>query len=76
MDDPVVEEIREAVGANAGPGETRIADLHVWRVGKRAYACALSVVTHDGNLTPSQVRGWLAEHQEIVHATVEINRCA
>lgn len=76
MDDPVVEEIREAVAANAGVGEARIADLHVWRVGKGAYACALSVVTHDNTLTPSNVRGWLAEHHEIAHATVEIHRCA
>jgi cation diffusion facilitator family transporter len=75
MDHPVVEEIREAIAENAGIGETRITDLHVWRVGKRAYACALCVVTHDETLTPNQVRGWLAEHQEIAHATVEINRC-
>jgi len=76
MDHPVVEEIRETIAANAGVGETRIADLHVWRVGKRAYACALSVVTHDANLTSSHVRAWLAEHQEIAHTTVEINRCS
>lgn len=76
MDHPVVEAIREVIVANAGVGETRIADLHVWRVGKSAYACALSVVTHDVTLTPSRVRGWLAEHQEIAHATVEIHRCS
>lgn len=76
MDHPVVDEIREAVALNGRSGETRIADLHVWRVGKRAYACALSLVTRDAALTPVRVRGWLAEHQEIAHATVEIHRCA
>lgn len=76
MDHPVVEEIRAAVAANAGSGETRLTDLHVWRVGKHAYACALCLVTHDGTLVPRDVRTWLAEHEEIVHTTVEINHCA
>ena len=76
MDHPVVDEIRAAIAAHAPPGTSEVTDLHVWRVGKNAYACALSVVTHDPELTPDAVRGWLAEHEEIVHATIEINRCA
>lgn len=75
MDHPVVDEIRSAVAAHAQPGATDVADLHVWRVGKRAYACALGIVTHDATLTPATVRGWLAEHEEIVHATIEIHYC-
>lgn len=51
MDHPVVDEIREAV-ETSDSGETRITDLHVWRVGKGAYSCALAVVTHDASLTP------------------------
>ena len=75
MDHPVVEEIREAVETRAEAGGTRVADLHVWRVGKRSYACALSVVTHDKTLSAARVREQLAVHEEIVHATVEIHRC-
>jgi len=45
MDDPVVDEIREVVESPTLPGEARIADLHVWRVGERCFACALTVVT-------------------------------
>lgn len=75
MDHPVVGEIREAVQTGQEPGETRIADLHVWRVGKQAYACAISIVTHDETLTPQRVRGQLAGHEEIVHATIEIHVC-
>ena len=75
MDHPVVEEIRAAVETGPEAGETRVADLHVWRVGKRSYACALSVVTHDEMLTAKRVREQLAMHDEIVHATVEIHRC-
>jgi cation diffusion facilitator family transporter len=76
MDHPVVQEIREAVETGPEAGETRITDLHVWRVGKAAYSCALSVVTHDVSLTPKQVREQLSVHEEIVHATIEIQQCA
>ena len=76
MDHPVVAEIREAVETGPDTGDTRIADLHVWRVGKGSYACALSVVTHDQALTPDRVREQLGVHEEIVHATVEIHLCA
>ncbi|MCA0240708.1 MAG: CDF family Co(II)/Ni(II) efflux transporter DmeF [Proteobacteria bacterium] len=76
MDHPVVDEIREVVAEHAAAaGDARIADLHVWRVGKAAYACAMSIVTHDAALTPDAVRRWLAVHEEIVHATIEIHRC-
>jgi len=75
MDHPVVEEVRLAIESGAGREEVDIADLHVWRVGKQSYACAISVVTHDAGLSPGRVREWLAEHEEIVHTTIEIHVC-
>jgi cation diffusion facilitator family transporter len=75
MDHPVVDEIREVVAERGADSETVIADLHVWRVGKGTYSCALSVVTHDEQLTPKLVRDWLSVHEEIVHSTIEIHRC-
>ena len=75
MDHPLVAEIREVVESGPAAGDTRIADLHVWRVGKGNFACALTVVTHDRQLTPAHVRTQLAEHEEIVHATIEIHCC-
>lgn len=75
MDHPVVAEIREAVETGPEAGDTRVADLHVWRVGKGAYSCALSLVTHDRALTPAKVREQLAVHDEIVHSTIEIAVC-
>ena len=72
MDHPVVDEIREVVEVD--PGETRITDLHVWRVGKQVYSCAMTVVTHDATLTPDVVRERLSVHEEIVHSTIEIHR--
>ncbi len=75
MDHPVVQEIRDVVETGLDEGGNRIADSHVWRVGKSSYACALSVVTHDRALTPERIRNRLAQHEEIVHATIEIHQC-
>ncbi len=73
MDHPVVDEIREAVQADGDAAGTSITDLHVWRVGKRAYSCAMTVVTRDRALTPDGVRERLAVHEEIVHSTIEVH---
>jgi len=75
MDAPVVDGIRAAIAARGSASETEIADLHVWRVGKATYACALSLVTHDRQLTANHVRDWLSSHAEIVHSTIEIQLC-
>lgn len=73
MDHPVVDEIRAVVEAPGLAGHTRVADLHVWRVGKTVYSCALSVVTTDAQLTPQQLRERLGVHEEVVHATIEVH---
>ena len=75
MDHPVVDEIREVVETRADAGDTRITDLHVWRVGKQVYSCAMTVVTHERSLTPELVRERLSVHEEIVHSTIEIHYC-
>src|SRR5512139_718973 len=75
MDHPVVDEIREVVETGADAGETRITDLHVWRVGKSVYSCALTVVTHNASLTADDIRKRLAVHEEIVHSTIEVHLC-
>ncbi|MDR2187888.1 MAG: CDF family Co(II)/Ni(II) efflux transporter DmeF [Azonexus sp.] len=72
MDHPVVAEIREVIAALP---DAEITDLHVWRVGNGAYACVLSLLTHNAGLTPLQVRAALAVHEEIAHVTVEVHRC-
>jgi len=71
MDHPVVQEIKEAVEAD---GLTRVTDLHVWRVGKKVYSCALTAVTQDAQLTPTNVRERLAVHEEIIHSTIELHQ--
>jgi len=71
MDHPEVQEIKEAVEAD---GKTHVTDLHVWRVGKKVYSCALTAVTQDAQLTPTTVRERLAVHKEIIHSTIELHQ--
>lgn len=73
MDHPVVQEIREAVEAGSISGVDKIVDLHVWRVGKQVYSCAMTIVTNDQTLTPEIVRQRISIHEEIVHSTIEIH---
>ncbi|WP_423195064.1 MULTISPECIES: CDF family Co(II)/Ni(II) efflux transporter DmeF [unclassified Cupriavidus] len=77
MDHPVVSEVREVLATfDAGEDGTRVTDLHVWRVGREQFACIASLVTHDATLTPQRVRQALSVHEELVHVSVEISRCA
>ncbi|WP_256354587.1 MULTISPECIES: hypothetical protein [unclassified Variovorax] len=75
MGDPVVDEIREGIEPTLAARETRVADLHVWRVGRGAYVCAVAAVTHSPTLSADEVRACFSMHEEIRHSTVEIQRC-
>lgn len=76
MDHPVVREIREAIEAYPPwSASTRIADLHVWRVGRSRFAVIVGLVTHDTGISPADVRAQLAQHEELAHVSVEINYC-
>ncbi len=66
-DDHVAQEIRDLV---EGPGDARIADLHVWRVGPDAHAAIVSVA--GSSLAAATVRARLAPVHEVRHLTVEI----
>jgi cation diffusion facilitator family transporter len=75
MDHDVVEEIREVVATfSVGNYATQLADLHVWRVGKEKFSCAVSLVTNDETLSAATIRRALGIHEEVVHLTVEIHR--
>jgi cation diffusion facilitator family transporter len=73
MDHPVVAEIREVVEQLAPAGSASVTDLHVWRVGRDLFACAMTVVTPNAALTALTVRQALAVHEEVAHATIEIH---
>ena len=77
MDHPVVAEIHAAFQTPEDRAHaTDLSDLHVWRVGPGAYACALSVITHDAALDAAAIRARLAVHTEIAHTTIEVQHCA
>ena len=72
MDSPVVVRVRSALAQEA---DTELADLHLWRVGRAQYACIVSVVTH-GDTSADRYKARLAGICELVHVTIEVNRCA
>ena len=71
MDDPLVEQVREALTEEA---DAELVDLHLWRVGQAQYACIVSLVTH-GEGSADGYKARLREFSQLVHVTVEVNRC-
>ena len=67
-DHHVAEEVRELVEA---PGDARIADLHVWRIGPEAHAAIVSVVGRQG-VDGDMIRTRLTPVHELAHLTVEM----
>ena len=72
MDNPLVAQVRQRL---ADLDDTELTDLHLWRVGQAQYACIISLVTH-GPRNADDYKASLAEYAELVHITVEVNRCA
>ena len=75
MDHPVVEEVRQAIAEHhVWPTSPQIVDLHVWRVGREKFSVIVSLTTADASVTPEAVRRVLAQHDELAHVSVEVNR--
>jgi cation diffusion facilitator family transporter len=66
---PLTERVRSLIEG----ADTRIADLHVWRVGTDAYACIATVVTRTES-SADTYKARLAELTQIRHVTIEVNR--
>jgi cation diffusion facilitator family transporter len=71
MDHPLTRKIREDIESD---GDAKVADLHVWRVGRDQFA-AIACVVADAPFAPSVYRARLRRHRELVHVSLEINRC-
>jgi len=65
-DEHVADEVRELVET---PGDARITDLHVWRIGPTAHAAIVSVVGAAGS---DEIRRRLVPVHELRHLTVEV----
>ncbi|RZG73167.1 CDF family Co(II)/Ni(II) efflux transporter DmeF [Acinetobacter sp. WCHAc060025] len=72
MDEPVVNEIREAI--DELKSEVKITDIHVWKVGKAKFSVILALETSDKNLNADMIRQALSTHEELIHISVEINQ--
>lgn len=66
-DEHVANEVREIVET---PGDARITDLHVWRIGPEAHAAIVSVIG-DKDITGDTIRARLAPVHELAHLTIE-----
>jgi cation diffusion facilitator family transporter len=71
MDHPLTQNIRAALESD---GDAKVADLHVWRVGRDKFA-AIACIVADAPLAPAEYRARLALHDELVHVSLEVNRC-
>jgi cation diffusion facilitator family transporter len=64
-------EIRKAIENDS---DTVIADLHIWQVGVNKFSAVISLVAHWPK-PPEFYKRLLQEHEELIHITVEVNRC-
>lgn len=64
----LADEIRRAVESG---GDAEITDLHIWQVAPGRFAAIVSLVG-DSLKTPGAYREMFREHEELVHATVEV----
>jgi cation diffusion facilitator family transporter len=71
LDDTTSRAVRAAIESDA---DSRVSDLHVWRVGQGRYACIVTVVASRPQ-TLAVYRERLRGVEGVVHATVEIAPC-
>jgi cation diffusion facilitator family transporter len=65
-------QLREAI---EGASSDRISDLHLWSIGQDIYAAELAIVSDDPQ-TPDHYKSLIPPNLNIVHATIEVHRCA
>jgi cation diffusion facilitator family transporter len=65
------EEIRNSIERD---GDSVITDLHIWQIGVRKFAAIISIVAHDPK-SPAQYKEPLKIHDELVHVTIEVQKC-
>ncbi len=71
MDNPLTQQIRSTLESD---GDAKVADLHVWRVGRDKFA-AIACVVADAPLEPAEYRARLSAIEQLAHLSLEVNRC-
>jgi len=64
--------IRSAIESDA---DSRVSDLHVWKIGQDKYACILAVVAAHPH-PADDYKARLRRYESLVHVTVETNACS
>lgn len=67
----LMDEIRAEIEAD---GDTRVSDLHLWKVAQDKYACIVSLVTGKPEAV-EEYKARLGGIHELAHITVEMNAC-
>jgi cation diffusion facilitator family transporter len=70
-DSDLNDEIHKAI---EGDGDSKIVDLHIWQLGVHKFAAIISVVAHQPK-TVKAYKAMLAQHEELVHVSIEVQRC-
>ncbi len=68
---PLANTIREKLESD---GETRISDMHLWKVEQNRYACIIALVTSKDFMI-DDFKKRLDHLHELVHVTIEVNPC-
>jgi cation diffusion facilitator family transporter len=63
--------IREGIESD---GDSIVTDLHIWQVSSGKFAAIVSIVAHQPK-SCEEYRALLAEHEELVHVTIETQQC-
>jgi len=71
MDHPLTAQVRADIEAD---GDAKVADLHLWRIGREQFAAIVCVVA-DAPQSPSTYRQRLHRHAQLAHVSIEVNRC-
>lgn len=70
-DDSIVDEIKSEIESD---GDSKISDLHIWKVAQNKYACIVSLVTAR-NYSAEEYKARLDKLHELAHVTIEVNEC-
>jgi cation diffusion facilitator family transporter len=71
MDNPIVNEIKNEIECD---GDSKISDLHIWKVAQNKYSCIIALVT-GGKYSIEEYKTRLNKVHKLAHITVEINKC-
>lgn len=71
IDNSIADEIKTEIESD---GDSKISDLHIWKVAQNKYACIVSLVTAR-NYSIEAYKARLNKIHELAHVTIEVNEC-